>query len=238
MPRFVDISGQLFGRLTAVSRAENAKNGHTRWLCKCECGNTTVVDRSNLSSGQIKSCGCWHRESRPAINRTHGHSAGGKISGTYRSWQAAINRCTNPKNPKWSSYGGRGIKICERWMNSFEAFLADMGERPLGMTLDRYPDNDGNYEPGNCRWADAKAQSNNTRRNALITAFGRTQTLAQWRDELDGFLSETTIQSRLRRGWEPERALSQPADPADDLTETLADIGMPFLLKRQAGDRA
>lgn len=136
-------------------------------LFRCYCGNEFVAFEDNVRRGHTRSCGCLQSKltkARNAANARHGHFAGNKPSPTYKSWQAMIARCTNPNHPAYHNYyHGTGITVCERWLNSFEAFLADMGERPEGRTLDRWPNNAGNYEPGNCRWATASEQSLNRR---------------------------------------------------------------------------
>lgn len=118
-----------------------------------------------------------------------------------------IGRCENKNDPRFKDYGGRGIKVCERWRHSFPNFLADMGERPPGMSIDRYPDKNGNYEPENCRWATPKEQSNNMRRNHLLTHDGETLTVSQWADRIG--LQYSTFSVRIKRGWSMQRALFQ-----------------------------
>ncbi len=126
----------------------------------------------------------------------------------YRAWTAMKTRCYNPNFPKYQGYGRRGITVCERWRNSFEVFLDDMGFRPTPQhSVDRYPDNDGNYEPGNCRWATRSEQASNRSTNRPITAGGRTMLLKEWAAETG--IGETTIIGRLARGWSPERAVSE-----------------------------
>jgi len=135
----------------------------------------------------------------------HGHSPFGKPSPTYRSWDSMIQRCTNPKNRAWKNYGARGVQICPRWRESFEAFLQDVGLRPDGMTLDR-KDGRGNYLPENCQWATKLTQNNNRRDSSRVTKSGVTMTVAQWARELR--IPETTIRGRLKRGLTGEEALA------------------------------
>jgi hypothetical protein len=153
--------GNHFNRLTVLSRLDSRKVGKSGdqlyWLCICDCGVSTEVSGKNLRSGQVKSCGCLRSEvSRNAKSRLdHGHASTGKASPTYRSWRGMIERCQSHLN-----YIKKGISVCERW-RVFRNFLADMGDRPSGHTLDRFPNRHGNYEPTNCRWATPKQQANN-----------------------------------------------------------------------------
>lgn len=161
---FIDITGQRFGRLV-VLRRDGYRCKQATWHCRCDCGAETSTQGSHLRSGHTLSCGCLGREHAVAASRSsswkHGHGHGMR-SPTYRSWISMKTRCTNPSVPHYHYYGGRGIRVCERW-EKFENFLADMGLRPAGTSLDRYPNNSGNYEPGNCRWATPKEQAKNRR---------------------------------------------------------------------------
>lgn len=205
MPAKIDLCGMRFGRLTVVELVITKRsNGSPRrsWRCLCNCGSETITTSHALKAGRSNSCGCFHIE---AITK-HGHSPfrPSDRSPTYKSWTSMISRCRNPNATGYTFYGGRGIKVCERWF-SFENFLADMGERPTNTTLDR-KDPDGDYEPGNCRWATKREQQNNQRCNRRITIAGRTMNVVEWCRELN--VSEELVRSRLKLGWSPLKALT------------------------------
>lgn len=155
----IELEGQRFGRLTVIEPAEKIKGRQWQYRVVCDCGTERIIFGTNLRSGYTTSCGCLRREETGKRFATHGHS--NPRTPTYTSWMSMRMRCNNPNAPKYSIYGGRGITICDHW-DSFENFLADMGERPEGTTLDRV-NPDGNYEPANCRWATVKEQNNNKR---------------------------------------------------------------------------
>lgn len=163
-----DLTGQVFGRLTVIKQAPN-HGRRVAWQCRCSCGNANSVQSNSLVSGKTKSCGCLLTDNVEAMSKTweqsrkHGHASGGKTTATWRSWNAMFSRCYNAKCKDYSNYGGRGIAVCTRWTGEkgFENFLADVGEKPSGKTLDRR-NNDGVYEPGNCRWATQSEQNRNS----------------------------------------------------------------------------
>jgi hypothetical protein len=201
--RGFNLIGQTFGQLTVESRAGRG-NRTVLWLCRCSCGNTTEVTTGNLRGGRTSSCGCTRRAKLAGAATTHGMSG----SPTVSSWREMHRRCYDSGRSDFEHYGGRGIRVCKRW-HQFEPFLADMGERPEGTTLDRI-DPFGNYEPGNCRWATPTEQNRNTRANRMLTHAGRTLCLAEWAEETG--IKPTTISMRLARGWPVARALTEPTN--------------------------
>lgn len=152
MPRYIDITSQRFGRLTALEYA-----GLKKWRCSCDCGNECIAQASQLRRAHIRSCGCLHR----GFHKTHGHAPHRAETSIYRRWNSMLQRCLNARNKSFKNYGGRGITVCERWLK-FENFLADMGLPPPGLSLDRI-DNDLGYFKENCRWATASEQRINQR---------------------------------------------------------------------------
>jgi hypothetical protein len=208
MGKLIDLTGQRFGKLTALKRDENPHKGNARWLCQCDCGGISATRSNKLISGHTKSCGCLQRENTTKRNLKHGQSRRRKETRTYRIWKAMLARCTNPNALHWRHYGGRGIKVCENWRN-FEAFLLDMGEVPSSKhSIDRI-NNDGDYCPENCRWATQKQQVGNTRRARLLTFDGKTRCLSEWAEITK--IGARTLGTRLNRlGWSIEDALTTP----------------------------
>jgi hypothetical protein len=192
----IELTGQKFGRLLVAALGESGK-----WVCTCDCGSRKEVTGAHLRSGATTSCGCRKREAATARNTTHGATD----SPLFNVWKNVIQRCTNVRNPDYKYYGARGISVCARWMNSFEAFREDMGERPNGMTLDRI---DGNkpYEPGNCRWATRAEQAVNRSVVTMLTINGRTQCLSHWLKETG--VCRAAFWRRVDAGWPIEDAIS------------------------------
>lgn len=153
MSRFIDRAGQRYARLVALS-VHDRQNGHIRWSCQCDCGKTHIAKGIHLSNGLIQSCGCYNSEQRTERNITHGLSRrDGAVPVEYTTWQRMKARCYQKQNPKYASYGGRGITVCEEWRENYPAFLAYIGLRPSSEhSIDRIDNNQG-YEPGNVRWA-------------------------------------------------------------------------------------
>lgn len=204
MPKFIDLTGQKFGRLIVVKRMDNDKWGKIYWLCECHCRSKKVIRGNHLRSGKTKSCGCLLKE---GSHTTHGHYKNGKKSNTYHSWTNMIQRCTNPNNKAYHYYGDRGITVCKRWRNSFENFLGDMGEVSEGYQIDRV-DNNGNYCKSNCRWVTSKINNRNRRDNYLETYNGKTQCLVEWSEEFG--INYHTLRWRLDHGWSIGKAFTTP----------------------------
>ena len=206
MRRAEDLTGQRFGRLVAIRRDFTRRNA-AYWICRCDCGKEATVQACHLRSGATKSCGCYHDESA-RISRpiTHGESN----TKLFKKWQSMKNRCYCKTSSRYENYGGRGIKVCDEWISSFEPFrdwaLAN-GYRD-DLTIDRI-DVNGNYEPSNCRWITNKEQQNNRTSNLFLTFNGKTQTLTQWAEETG--INEMALRSRIKKlKWPTERALTEP----------------------------
>lgn len=191
-----DLTGLIYGRWHVVSRGENSR-GRMLWNCICLCGQEALVNHGNLINGKTSSCGCLHKE---RIS-THGFSQ----TIEFRVWKGMVRRCKNPKSANFKNYGGRGIKVCSRWLK-FKNFLADMGKRPsLDYSIER-KNNDGNYDPSNCVWATHSVQHNNRSDNHRLTLGEKTLTIAEWSKLLG--IGPSTISNRIKAGWDVNMSLS------------------------------
>jgi hypothetical protein len=224
--KFEDFSGQRFGRLLVIERVP-AKPRKVNFLCQCDCGKTAIVDSHHLKIGKTKSCGCWNTDCRIKYD----HSRLVRKTPEYIAYHSMIQRCYKEGSQNWPRYGARGIGVCERWRKGFEFFYADMGNRPSKKhSLDRI-DNDGDYSPENCRWATSHVQMNNIRANHWLTCDGISLTIMQW-SRVYG-VAETTIHTRLRKGWPEEAAIKLPPDVRkkwSDRISELAQIKRPLML--------
>lgn len=192
--KLIDMTGQRFGKLAVERRGDNNRIGQARWICRCDCGGSALVEGRDLRNGHTTSCGCGRIDRMKEILTTHGRSQ----TGEYKSWCLIKDRCYNQNSPSYVDYGQRGIAVCSRWAESFEAFCEDMGPRPTARhSIDRI-DNDGDYEPGNCRWATYKQQARNTRRTRFISVEGEVGKLAELA-EAKG-IAYGTLAQRARRG--------------------------------------
>ena len=207
MGRFHDLRGEKYGRLTPYFPQK--RNGRTYWFCHCDCGNEKIVSSGNLTSGQVKSCGCLQREksSRAATERntTHGKSE----TRLYKIYYGMLERCYNSKHTFFKRYGGRGIRVCDDWYDSFERFFdwAMTSGYADGLTIDRI-DNDGNYEPSNCRWVPRNEQQRNRSTSHKVKIGGLELSLVEWSELLN--ISYNTVLARLRYGWSDFDALTKP----------------------------
>ncbi len=207
---FVSIEiGARCEHLIVLCEIERGPKGHRRFRCRCDCGRLYISTASRLNplaKQHAKSCGCQTFAIMSATFRIHGHTR--PKTPEYLAWRHMKHRCDNPADKGFADYGGRGIRVCRRWHQSFPTFLADMGLRPSPLhQLDRI-NNDGHYTPNNCRWATKQEQMNNTRRNRRLTWQGRTQTMIQWAREQR--MPWPALQRRLNAGWSVEKALTHP----------------------------
>lgn len=197
----LELSGGKFGRLLVLSLSIIGKNGKTKWLCKCECGEEIVVEGSKLKNGHTQSCGClWKERFR---NIPHGHDASrlrAKFNREYRIYRGMKTRCSNPNIECYKDYGGRGITVCDRWLESFENFFEDMGPCPTPQhSIDRWPNNEtGLYEPGNCRWGTDEQQRRNKRNNIWIEYNGESKIKEDWLTVFG--IKNVHLKHRLDRG--------------------------------------
>lgn len=208
--KLIDLTGQRFGFLVVLKRAENSKDKQTQWLCKCDCGNEKVIAGKHLKNGSIVSCGCYAKEQRRKATTKHGF-ARTKLNYAY---DHMIKRCYSSKDKCFKNYGGRGIKVCDKWLNDSRSFYKwaiengyDLNAPYMKCTLDRI-DVNGDYSPENCRFVDIKTQSNNRTSNFLITYDGLTMNATEWSKKIG--LNPKTIIKRIRSGWSAKEALTTP----------------------------
>lgn len=215
---FRDLRGIEFGNLTVYSEAPRGSRGEVRWICICKCGKFTNVSAGNLKGGNVQSCGCSKGELITFSKLRHGATVAGQCSGTYRSWAGMLKRCRDKANNRYKRYGGRGITVCQSWQ-TFDNFLADMGERPDGMSIDRI-DNDGHYSCGTCeecirlgrtfngQWIPRSDQQKKTSKTIYLTVNGVEKCVSDWCKLYN--IQRTTLHARLKAGWDAERAVTTP----------------------------
>lgn len=208
MGKFIDITGQRFGRLIVSERTGTSKSGgNALWSCRCSCGQQTIIQAPDLKSGHTQSCGCLQKEVIAQISTIHSHTLNRKVSPTYGSWRGMRTRCFNPNDPAYKNYGGRGITVCNRW-KKFVNFLKDMGEAPVRSQIDRI-DNNGHYNKSNCRWTTSKINNRNRRNNRLITYKGETLCLSELAEKYN--IHPNTLWMRLNQyNWTLEKSLATP----------------------------
>lgn len=207
----LDITGHKYGRLIAISNTGRKCLRNYIWKFRCDCGKEVEIASGEVRRGKTVSCGCYRKEIS-SIHAKKIQSIGAKTNEkhlmsktpTFVSWDSMKQRCLNDRHKSYKDYGGRGIKVCPEWINSFESFLSDMGARPKNSTLDRINTN-GNYESTNCRWASGEEQANNKRSSKLIEFEGKLQTSVQWAREY-GLCSKVLLY-RLKNNWEIKKAL-------------------------------
>lgn len=203
MGTFIDITGKKFGKLTVLKRSDKTFGAHILWDCVCECGGLKTTRAGDLKNGKTLSCGCNKTLILLERNTTHGMS----YSRLHGIWRDMKKRCLNPNSKGFPHYGGRGIGICERWLESFENFYNDVKEGYKdNLSLDRYPDTDGNYEPSNFRWATFTQQQNNKRNNHILVFNGISATVAEWADIIG--VKKGMLYRRLGLGWSVQDVLT------------------------------
>jgi hypothetical protein len=215
MPEFLPIKGekirnltnQVFGMLTALGAVGRDNRGKYIWQCRCECGKLTEKTSNGLVQGMVRSCGCASIEMSRLGRIKHGQAIGGKRTPEFQVWHGMLARCQNPKGSGYKNYGGRGIKVCERW-KTFENFKEDMGSKPPGMSIDRI-DVNGDYCKENCLWSNWQDQMNNRRNNVTYTAFGVTGTLPHLCRHFQKPFRR--VAGRIWMGWDIEKALMLPS---------------------------
>ncbi len=199
------VAGLKIGRLTAISKSHCLKSAGWYWKFKCDCGTEKIIRSYNVRIGAVVSCGCYRLQRISEIKTTHGM----RWTSEYSTWHDIKDRCGNPKNSGYKHYGGRGIRVCKRWIKSFQNFIFDMGLKPSSKSSIERKNNNGNYAPKNCRWATMKEQAQNRRGVIKIKYLGKIKSLSEWCSDLG--LNRGLIRSRIRRqGWSFECAILTP----------------------------
>lgn len=199
--KFYDLSGRIFKNLTVLRFLGQSHYGAFVYECRCVCGIVIQARAGDLHTDRIRSCGCSDSQ---RLHRAHGMSK----TKVYATWRRIMQRTGNPNHVFYHNYGGRGIKVCERWMQSFDAFLADMGEPPTPEhTIDRI-DTDGDYTPENCHWATRQEQASNRRNTVYLTYQGQTLRLVEWAKQMN--IRPSTLNNRIRAGWNLDKAMTTP----------------------------
>jgi len=207
------------------------KGGELIGFFRCECGNTFTAFRCEVNRGRKKSCGCLSRGPKVSERvKTHGESfyGGSGTTKEYRVWQGMKQRCNDAASPSYDRYGGRGIKVCDRWVSSYENFLADMGRCPAPRYSLNRKDNDGPYSPENCEWASPIAQANNRKGNRHVMINGESRTIAEWCAKTGA--NRNLVYQRIKKGWNPSRALSDPPIPHGDRNKIAIPLAEPLSL--------
>jgi hypothetical protein len=214
MAKKLSLVGKKFTRLLVLEDAPSllCKSGQiqSRSLCLCDCGTTKIIRNGDLNHGTVRSCGCFRVDSSRSRATTHGYTSYGDKSSEYQTWEQIKRKCHSPTHERYKDYGGRGITVCKRWRESFECFIADMGQRPKGMSIER-KDNNAGYCPENCCWATRTQQARNQRSNRIVTLRGVTGCFAFICEHFG--LNQNTVRARLHHGWTLDRALSHPVKP-------------------------
>lgn len=200
-----NLTGKRFGRLLVIKRVENSKHNETQWLCKCNCGNETIVNYGKLAYKRTTSCGCYAKEL--FVNNVSKHNL--RKTRLYNIWAGMKQRCFNKNSKAYNRYGERGITICNEWKNDFKKFYDWSMKNGYkdNLTIDRI-NNNGNYEPENCRWTDNKTQSNNRNNNVILEYNNEKHNLKQWCEIMN--ITENALKHRLERGWDVQKALTTP----------------------------
>jgi ribosomal protein S27E len=208
--KFIDLTNQKFGKLTVLYRDPNSPRKYTKWICKCDCGNTTSVYSHALRQGKTKSCGCMSSKKNTSSRTNRSNLHGKSKSKLYHVYYSILDRCNNPNNKAYKHYGARGITICDEWEKSFENFYkwAISNGYQEGLTLERIDNNKG-YSPENCKWIPKSEQVKNRRTTLYATINGETKTLKEWA-EISGIKYSTLHYRKTKYNWPDERLLEQP----------------------------